>query len=44
MIGAVVLTFQAGGVSVAAMPFVVGILSGFVAWGRWRLVPHRATA
>lgn len=44
MIGAVVLTFQAGGISVAAMPLVVGILSAFVAWGRWRLIPHRATA
>jgi len=44
MIGATVLTLQTSAPAMALMPFVVGILSAFVAWGRWRLVPYRATA
>ena len=26
------------------IPFVVGVLAAFVAYGRWRLVPHRAAS
>jgi DoxX-like protein len=41
MIGATVLTFVADGIGPALIPFVAGILSAFVAYGRWRLAPHR---
>jgi hypothetical protein len=42
MIGAVVISLQLG-VAAAVIPFVVGILAAFVAYGRWRVVPHRAS-
>ena len=38
MIGATVLTLAADGVAPALIPLVVGLLSAFVAYGRWRLV------
>jgi hypothetical protein len=38
MIGATVLTLVADGVASALIPLVVGLLSAFVAYGRWRLV------
>lgn len=41
MIGATVLTFAAEGIAMALPPLVVGLLSAFVAYGRWRLAPHR---
>jgi len=41
MIGATALTFAADGIGAAVVPLVVGILAAFVAYGRWRLVPHR---
>lgn len=41
MIGATVLTLMTGDISMALIPLVVGILSAFVAYGRWRLAPHR---
>src|SRR3954463_14132900 len=44
MIGATVLTLAGvvpGGVALALIPLVVGLLSAFVAYGRWRLVPYR---
>ena len=44
MIGATVLTLAGvvpGGVALALIPLVVGLLSEFVAYGRWRLAPHR---
>ena len=41
MIGATVLTFAADGIAMALPPLVVGLLSAFVAYGRWRLAPHR---
>ena len=44
MIGATVLSLAVGGVATALIPFVVGILLVFVAYGRWRLVPHRASS
>lgn len=39
MIGATVLTVIVNGAAPALMPLVVGILSFFVAYGRWRLAP-----
>jgi hypothetical protein len=44
MIGAAVLTLAGGAVALALVPLVVGLLSAFVAYGRWRLVPHRGSA
>jgi hypothetical protein len=41
MIGATVLTFKSGGVAMALTPLVTGLLSAFVAYGRWQLAPHR---
>ncbi len=41
MIGATVLTLAGGDVAPALIPLVVGLLSAFVAYGRWRLAPHR---
>jgi uncharacterized membrane protein YphA (DoxX/SURF4 family) len=44
MIGATVLTlagFVPGGGALALIPLVVGLLSAFVAYGRWRLTPLR---
>ena len=38
MIGATVLTLVADGVASALIPLAVGLLSAFVAYGRWRLV------
>jgi DoxX-like family len=39
MIGATVVSLMIGGVVMALMPFVVGLLAVFVAYGRWRLAP-----
>jgi uncharacterized membrane protein YphA (DoxX/SURF4 family) len=41
MIGATVLTLASGAVFMALFPLVVGLLAAFVAYGRWRLTPHR---
>jgi uncharacterized membrane protein YphA (DoxX/SURF4 family) len=41
MIGATVLAFMTGGVTDALLPLVAGLLSVFVAYGRWRLAPLR---
>ena len=41
MIGATGLTFAGDGAGAAVVPFVVTLLSAFVAYGRWRLSPHR---
>ena len=38
MIGATVLTLAGGDVAPALIPLVVGLLSVFVAYGRWRFV------
>ena len=38
MIGATVVTLRGGSVAMALIPLVVGLLSAFVAYGRWRLV------
>ena len=44
MIGATVLTLAGGDVASAPIPLVVGLLSAFVAYGRWRLAPHRGSS
>jgi len=41
MIGATALTLASGPVATAIIPLVVGLLAAFVAYGRWRLAPHR---
>ena len=44
MIGATVITLIGGDVGSALIPLVVGLLAAFVAYGRWRLAPLRASA
>jgi DoxX-like protein len=39
MIGATVVTLAGGDVAPALIPLVLGILSAFVAYGRWRVAP-----
>jgi uncharacterized membrane protein YphA (DoxX/SURF4 family) len=41
MVGAIVYTLAAGEVASVLLPLVVGILAGFVAYGRWKLTPVR---
>jgi hypothetical protein len=41
MIGATAVTLAGGAVALALIPLVVGLLAAFVAYGRWRLAPHR---
>ena len=42
MIGATVITLMGGVIAPALIPLVVGVLSAFVAYGQWRLIPpHR---
>jgi uncharacterized membrane protein YphA (DoxX/SURF4 family) len=43
MIGATVYSWAAGDVASAVIPLVVGLLCAFVAYGRWRLAPHRGS-
>ena len=42
MIGATVVTVIGGGVAQALLPLAAGLLSAFVAYGRWRVMPHRS--
>ena len=42
MIGATVITVIGGGVAPALMPLAAGLLSAFVGYGRWQVIPHRA--
>ena len=44
MIGATALGFMAGDFTMALIPLVVGLLAAFVAYGRWRLAPHRRSS
>lgn len=44
MIGATVITLVSGELTAALISLVVGVLSALVAYGRWRLVPHRGSA
>jgi uncharacterized membrane protein YphA (DoxX/SURF4 family) len=41
MIGATVITMVGGDVVAALIPLVMGLLAAFVAYGRWRMAPHR---
>lgn len=41
MIGATALTIAGDGFAMALPALVVGLLAAFVAYGRWRLAPHR---
>ena len=43
-VGATVVTAMIGPVVMALLPFVVGVLAAFVAYGRWRVAPHRASS
>lgn len=44
MIGATVITLAGGDIASALIPLIVGILAGFVAYGRWRPAPQRTLA
>jgi len=44
MIGATIVSLMIGPVSLAAMPFVVGLLAALVAYGRWKLAPIRGSS
>jgi len=44
MIGATAITLMDGDFGAALIPLVVGVLAAFVAYGRWRLAPHRGRA
>jgi hypothetical protein len=44
MIGATAITLWSGEVVSALIPLVVGLLAAFVAYGRWRLAPHRGAS
>jgi len=41
MIGATVITLVVGEIVAALISAVVGLLAAFVAYGRWRVAPHR---
>ena len=40
MLGATVIGFMIGPASGALLPLLVGVLTAFVAYGRWRVAPH----
>jgi hypothetical protein len=44
MIGATWLNLASGAIAMALIPLVVGLLAAFVAYGRWRLAPHRGAS
>lgn len=44
MIGATVVTLAGGDGAMALIPLAVGLLAAFVAYGRWRLAPHRGSS
>jgi uncharacterized membrane protein YphA (DoxX/SURF4 family) len=44
MTGATVITLSGGAVAPALIPLAVGLLSVFVAYGRWRLAPFRGSS
>jgi uncharacterized membrane protein YphA (DoxX/SURF4 family) len=41
MIGATAVTIAGGDLVASLIPAVVGVAAAFVAYGRWRLAPHR---
>jgi DoxX-like protein len=44
MIGATVITLAGGEIGAALFSLVVGLLAAFVAYGRWRVAPHRPSS
>ena len=44
MVGATVITAMIGPVVMALLPFIVGVRTVFVAYGRWRVAPHRGAS
>lgn len=42
MVGATIFVVMSMGVMMALMPFVAGLLSAFVAYGRWQVLPLAA--
>ena len=44
MVGAVTITVAGGAVAAALFPLAVGLLTAFVAYGRWQPAPHRASS
>ena len=44
MIGATVFTLWVADPAMALVPLMVGLLAAFVAYGRWRLTPHRGSS
>ena len=44
MTGATVIGLVVGEVAMVLIPLVVGLFSAFVAYGRWRLAPHRGSS
>jgi hypothetical protein len=44
MIGATGIGLVEGDVLMALIPLAVGLLAAFVAYGRWRLAPHRGSS
>jgi hypothetical protein len=44
MLGATAMGLMIGDVVSSLIPLAVGLLLAFVAYGRWRLVPHRASS
>jgi uncharacterized membrane protein YphA (DoxX/SURF4 family) len=44
MIGATVIGLATGDVAMALIPLAVGLLAVLVAYGRWRLAPHRGSS
>jgi hypothetical protein len=42
MAGATVITALSGDIGLALVPLLVGLMSGFVAYGRWQLTPRHA--
>jgi len=44
MLGATVIGLGTDQIAMALIPLGVGLLAAFVAYGRWRLAPHRGAA
>lgn len=42
MIGATIVNVVGGGVATALITLVIGLLAAFIAYGRWKIAPHRA--
>jgi uncharacterized membrane protein YphA (DoxX/SURF4 family) len=42
MIGATIVNVVGGGVAPALITLVIGLFAAFIAYGRWKIAPHRA--